>query len=189
MDQMTEREIIEQFMERKESAIAAAQEKYGRYCSSIAYNILFDAEDAEECLNDTWLRAWNSIPPEKPENLQSYLGCITRNLAIATLRAKKALKRAGTQFALSLDELSDSLVLSDNNVEQELDRKALSDAINRFLDELTEEKRNMFIQRYFYMDSIAEIAKHNGMRESRVKVALFRMRGALKLRLEEEDIL
>lgn len=188
-DSLTERAIIEEFTARKETAIAAAQEKYGRYCSSIAYNILFDAEDAEECLNDTWLRAWETIPPAAPESLRAYLGCITRNLAISALRAKKALKRTGTQFALSLEELSDCLMLSDDNVEKAVDRRALSDAINRFLDGLAPEKRNIFIQRYFYLDPIRTIAGQSGMRESRVKVMLFRLRNALKQELEAEELL
>lgn len=181
---MTDEEIIALFNKRDEQAIASVQNKFGRYCGSIALNILSDREDMEECLSDTWLRAWNTIPPEQPRSLQAYLGCITRNLAISRFRGETAKKRAGSRFAAALDELTDACMPSTDNVAAETDRKALMDAINAFLDGQGERKRNIFIQRYFYIDSITAIAKRYDMTESAVKVTLFRMRGALKKELE-----
>ena len=187
--QPSDESIIERFFARIEEAIGDLQQKYGKYCFTIGFHILADESDTEECLNDTWLRTWNSIPPERPQCLKSYVGCITRNLAINMYRRDTAKKREGSRYNVALDELTDCMVPSKDNVSESVDHKALSDVINAYLATLPEEKRNIFVRRYFYMDSIEEICDRYGRNESFVKVNLHRMREGLRKELLKSDII
>ena len=186
---MDDTKIIELFWKRDQSAIEQTAEAYGRYCRKIAFNILGVEEDVEECLNDTWLGAWNSIPPARPDCLSAFLGRITRNLAISRSRAGHAPKRTGDRLSESLDELGDFAAPSSDNVEEAVDRKSLETAINKYLDSVSEKQRKLFVRRYFYMDSVAEIAQMYGLGQSDVKVTLLRMRRSLKKVLEEEGLM
>ena len=186
---MDDNKIIELFWDRDETAIEETSAVYGRYCRKIAFNILGSEEDVEECLNDTWLGAWNSIPPARPDSLSAFLGRITRNLAISRYRAGHALKRTGDRLSESLDELGDISGLSSNNVEETVDRKALEAAINKYLDTCSQKQRRLFVRRYFYMDSVAEIAQMYSLGQSDVKVTLLRMRRSLKKILEDEGLM
>ena len=178
--------IIMQFLNRDETAITNVEQKYGRYCYSIAFRILYDEEDVEECLNDTWLKTWNSIPPNVPEILSAYVGKITRNLAINRYRQQNAEKRKCERLEQPLEEMEDCSFLSQNNVSEEMDLKALEESINHYLDGLSKQKRQMFVRRYFYLDDIKEIAELFHMKESAVKVTLHRMRKALGVYLQKE---
>lgn len=184
---MQDSEIIELFWQRDESAITVTVRQYGGYCHTIAYNILQSKEDAEECVNATWLAAWQSIPPQKPERLATYLGKLTRNISINRYHQANAQKRGMGQTALALSEL-DECIPDRSNVEQAYDEKQLVDAIERFLQEQPAQKRNIFIRRYWALYSIHEIAVHYGMSDSKVTSLLFRMRKALKALLVKEDI-
>ncbi|MBP1574078.1 MAG: sigma-70 family RNA polymerase sigma factor [Oscillospiraceae bacterium] len=182
---MEDLKIIELFFDRKEYAIAETERKYGGYLSKIAYNILFDSEDSEECVNDTYMKAWNTIPPQKPEVLRTFLGKITRRLAIDVFRKKHAEKRGNSEFALSLSEL-DECIPDNLSAEAEFEQKELSESINRFLASLSKENRDIFICRYFYSDSIKEIASSFQSNEAKIKSSLFRSRKILKEQLLKE---
>ncbi|MDE7297604.1 MAG: sigma-70 family RNA polymerase sigma factor [Lachnospiraceae bacterium] len=184
---MKDDEIIDLYWERKETAIAATAEKYGKYCHSISYNILHDNEDAEECVNDTWLGAWKSMPPQRPERLSAYLGKITRNLSLNQLKQYAAEKRGLGQAEAALSELEDCIP-AETGVEQAIDEMVLAESINQFLREQPEQKRNIFIRRYWYLCPIRDIAENYGMSESKVTSLLFRMRNKLKAHLEKEGI-
>ncbi len=184
---MEDRKIIELFFKRSENAISETEVKYGPYLSKIAYNILFDAEDSKECVNDTYLKAWNAIPPQEPKALSTFLGKITRRLAIDVFRRKHAEKRINSEYTLSLSEL-DECIPDKFSAEEELEQKELSESINRFLSSLPEESRDIFVCRYFYSDSVKEIASFFGTSESKIKSSLFRSRRALKKHLEKEGI-
>lgn len=176
---MKDHEIIQLFFDRNQKAISATAKKYGKYCTSIAKNILGNDEDAEECVNDMYLNTWNSIPPARPAALSAFLGKITRNLAINRYRRNHVKKRGNGEMPLILDELEECISGLDD-VEQEIDKKELVDAINDFLDTLSAQKRNIFICRYWYSDSISFIAKRYEMTESNVSVTLNRLRSKLK---------
>ncbi len=184
---MKDSEIIDLYLNRNESAISATAEKYGAYCRTVANNILQNAEDAEECVNDTYLRAWNSIPPSMPERLSTFLGKITRNLSINMYNRYNTEKRGRGQYHVALSELENCIPHHDG-VEAACELSELESSINRFLGAQTEEKRNIFIRRYWYMYSIRDIAKVYGMTESRVASILFRMRNELRAHFEKEDI-
>ncbi|MBE5948193.1 MAG: sigma-70 family RNA polymerase sigma factor [Lachnospiraceae bacterium] len=176
--------IVGLYWDRDEQAIPATSEKYGRYCTSIAKNILGNIEDAEECVNDTYLNAWNSMPPHKPDVLSTFLGKITRNLSLNRYKYNTAEKRGGGEAVVVLDELSE--VVSDTDiVEQEIERKELVNAINTFLDTLDLKKRSIFICRYWYFDSVEDIATSFGMTENNVSVILNRLRKKLQQYLSE----
>lgn len=185
---MLDEQIISLFFERDERAIEETQRKYGKLCLSVAKNILHDYEDALECENDAYLSLWNAIPPEKPENLHAFLGKITRNLALKKLRARNAEKRGGGETAASLEELYECIP-DTHSFDEELRAKELADLLNRFLDALPREERRVFVCRYWYCDSIAEIAKQFGFTKSKVKMMLMRTRGKLSLYLREEGVL
>ena len=185
---MDDSEIIRLFFDRSEQAIALTREKYGPYCAAIAYRILSSIEDTEECVSDTWQRAWDSIPPARPTDLRSYLGRITRNLALSRLREARAAKRGGTGVQLALEELGECVSAGDTP-EDEILRRQLTEAVNRFLQTLTPEKRAVFVLRYWYLYSGAEIARKTGIRETTVRTMLFRLRKQLKTHLEKEEIL
>ena len=174
--------IIELYWQRSERAISESRSKYGRYCAVIADNILHSSQDTEECLDDTWLRAWEVMPPHKPRHLSVFLGKITRNLAIDRYRRSKAGKHGKGQTALCLEELAECV----GTVDTITDELALKAALNGFLGELEGEVRDIFMLRYWYMFSIKEIANRMGKSEGAVKMSLRRTRGKLKSYLEQE---
>ena len=184
---MEDLQIVQLFWDRKEEAISLAEEKYGRYCASIAANILPDRSDTEEVLNDCMLKAWNSIPPAKPNSLKAYLGKIIRNLALDRIEAASALKRGGGEVPLALDELSECIG-GDDDPALQLEGKELSEKINAFLSSLDPEKRKLFVRRYWYMDSLKEAALRLGIKESNAKTILFRTRQELAEFLKGEGI-
>lgn len=181
---MNDKDIIRLYFDRDQRALSATAKKYGKYCTSIAKNILGNNEDAEECVNDTYLSTWNSIPPTIPTILSAFLGKITRNLAFNKYKHNHAMKRGNGEFAVVLDELAEC-VSGFEYVEQEIDRRELVATINSFLDTLSIKKRNIFICRYWYSDSIPAIARRYGMTEGNVSVTLNRLRSKLKEYLSE----
>ena len=182
---MTDDKIIQLFFQRKEVAIEETQKKYGSYCFKIANNILNNREDSEECLNDTWLKAWESIPPTRPTYLNLFLAKITRNFAINTYRSKHTHKRGKGEIALVLDELEECIT-GETDVETLYIAEELQSSINKFVRGLSEKDGNVFIRRYFYADSIKDISNRYHISENNVRVMLNRTRNKLKLRLEKE---
>ncbi len=176
--------IIRLYWDRNQDAISATSEKYGNYCTSIAMNILGNKEDAEECVNDTYLNAWNAMPPHRPGMLSTFLGKITRNLSINRYKHNTADKRGGGNTTLVLDELAE-LVSGTDSVEQEIDRRELVKAIDAFLGTLSPEKRGIFVCRYWYFDSVSEIASRYGKTENHISVILNRLRQKLHTNLKE----
>ncbi len=185
---MEDKQIIDLYWERSETAISETANKYGRYCHYIAYNILHREEDSEECVNDTYMNAWKSIPPHRPSVLKTFLGKITRNLALNRYEYFTAEKRNSGQVPLALDELRDCLP-SANNTEKVVDDIVLTETLNRFLSELSIEQRKILMRRYWYFSSVKDIAKDYGISESKVKMSLLRSRNALRHFLEKEGIL
>ncbi|MCR4646711.1 MAG: sigma-70 family RNA polymerase sigma factor [Oscillospiraceae bacterium] len=181
---MDDTAIVQLYWDRNENAIAETSAKYGHYCTSIAMHILQDHEDAEECVNDTYLNAWNAIPPHRPALLSTFLGKIVRNLSFNRYKAKHSRKRGGYEIPLILDELSE-IVSDRETVEDQIDRNELIGEINAFLAALSAEKRYLFIRRYWYADAVADIAKSCGKTENAVSVELGRLRGKLRSRLTE----
>lgn len=184
---MNDKEIIDLYWERSEKALTATVEKYGNYCRSIAYNILHNHEDVEECINDTCLRAWDAMPPERPDCLSVYLGRITRNLALNRVKYYEAKRRGQGQREQTLEELAEC-ISANTDVEQQFAETLVVKAIEDFLVEQPREQRNIFIRRYWYMMPIKEIADAYGMSESKVMSLLYRMRKKLKRYLEKEGI-
>ncbi len=184
---MDDRQIIELFNERSEAAISETADKYGKYCHYIAYNILYNEQDSEECVNDTWLRAWNTIPPQQPNKLSAYLGKITRNLALDRYKFYNREKRGKGQIPLVLEELS-KCTSAGNSTEQEVEVRQLAEALNTFLRSLPSEKRRILVRRYWYLSPVKEIAGDFNMSESSVKTILHRSRIKLKHFLEKEGI-
>ena len=172
---MDDQNIIALYWARSETAISETAQKYGGYCFSIAKNILTNHEDAEESVNDTYLTAWNAMPPRRPSILATFLGKITRRLAIDRWRYRNAYKRGGGEVTLALDELEDCA--SQDSLEKAMDRKELAVAFNSFLS------------RYWYLDPIADIAEHFGFSVSKVTSMLRRTRGRLRQALEKEELL
>ena len=183
---MTDQEIVALFWARSEKAIAETERQYGRYCRSIAASILHNDEDAEEIVNDTCLKAWNSIPPQRPDPLRAFLGRITRQLALNRLEHDTAEKRGGGQSTLALEELSECLPSGDET-DNIPDRAALADSLDRFLRSLTDEDRRLFMRRYWYMIPVTDLAREMRCGESRVKSRLMRLREKLRAHLEKED--
>lgn len=181
---MDDHAIIRLFWDRDEAAIAETAAKYGSYCHTIAGNILGNGEDAEECVNDTYLRAWQSIPPHSPQVLRTYLGMITRNISFNRYNKLHTKKRGGGQIEAVLEELAE-FVSGGSEPEQELDRKELVRAIDEFLAGLPKEKRVMFVCRYWYSDSVADIARRCSVSENNVSVTLNRLRKKLGSYLTE----
>ena len=183
---MDDAQIVQLYWNRDERAISATAEKYGAYCAKIAKNIVGNEEDAEECVNDTYLNAWNAMPPHRPSALSAFLGKITRNIAFNKYKHNTAEKRGGGEIAAILDELAECIPgKSDYDAEQELDRKELIRTVDSFLDSLPKNKRNIFMRRYWFSDSVSEIARQNGMKEGAVSAALSRLRLSLRNYLEE----
>ena len=181
---MEDREIVSLYLERDENAIKETDKKYGRYCGTIAFNILRSHEDAEECVNDTYAKTWDSIPPAKPNKLGAFVSKITRNLAINRYFQSRAEKRSG-EMELILDELEEIIPSGEGDVSDEI---ALRDAINGFLKTLAPANRIIFVRRYWYGCSVKEIAKGMSFTESNVKVILLRVREKFREYLEGEGI-
>ena len=185
---MNDRDILDLYFARSESAISATNEKYGKYCHTVAMNILYSHEDSEECVNDTWLRAWGAIPPKRPAMLRTFLGKITRRLALKKLRTQTAEKRGGGETQLVLDEL-EGCVPAGADVEMQVELRELVRRIDAFLQTLSREERRVFLCRYWYFDSITEIAERFGFGQSKVKMMLLRTRGKLLAQLEREEMI
>ena len=179
---MTDEKIVALYWARSEDAIKETDKAYGTYCRYIAYNILREKEDADETVNDTYLKAWQSMPPQKPNPLKAFLGRITRQLSINRLEKKTAQKRGG-ELALSLEELQNAVPDTSPDL---ADQVALADALTRFLYTLPIIQRRVFIRRYWYLESIGEIASAFSMSESKVKSMLMRLRQKLKQHLTKE---
>lgn len=184
---MQDYEIVDLYWKRDEGAIAETEKKYANYLSKIAYNILYDYEDSKETVNETYLRAWNSMPTNRPANLATYLGKIARQLSIDLYRRKNREKRKASEYSASLDELKE-ILSTGNATEEQVDARNLAKCIGEYLQTVSSQKRGMFICRYFYMDSIKTIADYYGMNESKVKSILYRTRLGLKSHLEKEGI-
>ena len=182
---MDDKTIVELYFLRNEDAITLTEEKYGPYCYSIAYNILSNREDAQESVSDTYMAAWNSIPPRRPSVLSAFLGKLTRHISIDRWRQRTAAKRGGGEVAVALEELSEC-VAGLQNIELEYERKELMKAYTRYLKELPAAERRVFLSRYWYMESIEAIATKFGFSQSKVKMLLQRTRIKLRLRFEEE---
>ena len=182
---MEDEKIIRLYWERNESAIRETEAKYGKYCYTVAYNILRSHEDSDECVNDTWHGAWNAMPPEKPNKLQCFLARITRNIAIDRYRYDGAQKR-GAETEIVIDEYLECIPSGEISVEDEF---MLKQAINGFLAKLNEEKRNIFVRRYWYLESTADIAERFAISESKVKTTLFRCRNQFREYLKKEGYL
>lgn len=185
---MPDSAIVELYWNRDESAIQQTEQKYGRYLIKIAYNVLSDWDDSLESVNETYFKAWNSMPPHKPSVLSTFLGKITRELSIDMFRKQNRLKRKSSEYAISLDELEEC-ISKGNHTEQQADLHMLAESINAFLRTLTPEMRTVFVGRYYFMDSIREISNYYGMSESKVKSMLHRTRIALKNHLWKEGFL
>lgn len=177
-------QIIDMFWERSEAAVAETQKKYEKYCMYIAENILGDREDAEECVNDAYLSLWQSIPPARPDDLPAYLGRIVRNTSIDMLRRRKAAKRGFGETEQISDELAACLV----EIDSPADSYCIRDALDRFLGRLPKRTRIIFVQRYWYMSPVRDIARDIGMSEGSVRVSLYRTRAELKEFLKKEGI-
>ncbi len=181
---MEDEKIVQLFWDRDEKAIDESSEKYGAYCFRIAQNILESREDSEECVSDTWLRAWNCMPPKKPSVLSVFLGKLTRNLAFDRYRKLHRKKRGGYEMDLVLEEIGE-IVSGTEGPEQALEVSELKECINSFLQGLKEKQRVLFIRRYWYGSGISEIAELLGMKENHVSVELGRIRHKLKEYLYE----
>ncbi len=182
---MDDERIIGLYQNREESAIRETKAKYGRYCRAIAYNILQNEEDAEECENDTYLDVWNSIPPQKPSVFSAYLGAITRRISLDRFRKKTAEKRGGGTVVISLTELEDCIP-SGREIDETLDTKLLASSISSFLRTLPEAESNIFIRRYYHFDSIYHLSETYGFTQSKVKMMLKRTREKLLRHLKKE---
>ena len=185
---MKDHDIVNLYWNRNEEAIQKTQQKYGSYLSKVAYNILADFEDSVECVNDTYLAAWNSMPPQRPSILSSYLAKITRQIAIDYFRKKNAAKRYASEYAISLEELGDTFT-GGTTPEQVLDAKVLDDAINQFVCTLSDDVQRAFVGRYFFLDSLKDVATYCGMKESKLKSLLYRTRQKLKAHLIKEGLM
>ena len=185
---MDDHQIIDLYWNRSQEALTATAEKYGRYCQAIACRILGSREDGEECVNDAYLRAWNAIPPQRPDSLAAFLGAVTRNLALDRYRSAAAEKRGAGQTALVLEELEHCCPTPGRPSRLD-DELALTDALGRFLASLPPPTRVIFLRRYWYFSTVKEIAASCRISEGKVKMTLMRTRRKLKAYLEKEEIL
>ena len=182
---MEDHRIIDLYWQRNEDAISETATKYGKYLQSISYQILTNTQDAEECVNDTYASAWNTMPPHRPSILSTFLGKITRQISIDLWRKYSAEKRGGGEVALALDELEDC-VSGNGSVEEESEHRELTRKINEFLLALPVTERQVFLCRYWYMDSVSSIAKQFDFSESKITSMLHRTRAKLRVLLEKE---
>lgn len=182
---MTDNQIIALYFHRSERAITETAAQYGNLFFSIAHNILHNRQDSEECVNDTYLAAWNTIPPTRPKQLSVFLGKITRRLSIDKWRINSAAKRGGGQLTLAIEEL-DWALASPDNLEEQCIPSELTEHLNAFLKGLPEHEQQVFLCRYWYMDSIADIAHDFGFTQSKVRTMLMRTRNKLRAYLESK---
>ena len=182
---MDDKSIVDLYFSRNQDAITQTDKKYGRYCYSIAYNILTNKQDAEESVSDTYMTAWSTIPPRRPSVLSTFLGKITRHIAIDRWRERSASKRGGGEVTLALEELEECIA-GHQNLEMEFERKELLRAYVKFLDTLPVTERRVFLCRYWYVDSIDSISEKFGFSQRKVKTMLYRTRKKLRKALWEE---
>ncbi len=185
---MDDERIVALYWDRAEQAITETAAKYGRYCHTISYNILSDYEDAEECVNDTYIQAWNCIPPHRPSILSIFLGKITRRISIDRWRKRSARKRGGGELPLALDELAEC-ISDGTGPEQELNREHLANVINAFVHSLPSAEQKVFLCRYWYMESVSSIGRRFSYSESKTKTMLHRTRNKLRTVLCKEGFL
>ena len=185
---MDDKAILDLYWSRSEKAISETDTKYGAYCFTIAYNILNNREDSEESVSDTWLAAWNSMPPKRPAVLSAFLGKITRYISLDHWKKRSRLKRGGGEVELCLEELGDC-VSGRESAEDALIRKETLAAVNHFLGSLSETERKVFLCRYWYLDSVQDIAEHFGFSPNRTSVLLRRVRQKLNAHLTKEGLL
>ena len=184
---MEDREIVDHYWQRSDRAIRETESKYGRYCQTIAYNITANRQDAEECVSDTWLAAWNAMPDKRPKGLLAFLARITRNFALDRWRSSARQQRGGGEIPLALDELSECLA-DGTDVEREIEARELSEKIGAFVRSLPKTERDVFTARYFYLASVGEIVEKTGFTQSKVKSMLHRTRLRLREMLREEGL-
>ena len=184
---MDDSKIVQLYWDRDENAISESDRKYGRMLNSLSYSLLSSREDAEECVNDTWLNAWKSIPPQQPNRLSTYLGKISRNLSLNRYKLLTAQKRGKGQVEIALSEL-EGCVPAQIDMEQITDEMVLVNAIETFLRAQPRTERNIFIGRYWYLYPIRDLAGAYRMSESKIVSLLYRMRNKLKLHLEKEGV-
>lgn len=185
---MEDKNIVDLYWERNENAITETANKYGKYCFSIAFNILSDTEDAEESVNDSYLNAWNSMPPHRPAILSTFMGKITRFVSLKKWRDKRAQKRGSGSIDLAYEELSECIP-SSGGIEESLEAQELAKIIDVFLDTLPIAEQKVFICRYWYFDSVSAISNQFGFSESKVKSMLHRTRKKLRSKLIEEGVI
>lgn len=187
---MDDERIVGLYWQRSPYATEETAKKYGIMLRGISYRLLKNLQDSEECVNDTYLTAWNRMPNDRPNYLGAYLSKIVRNLSINRFRKNHAEKRGGCgNVAVLTDELAECIPAREGNVETSFENGRLKEALNRFLTSLDEEKRVVFLRRYFFSDEIADIAKRMDWKESKVKTTLFRLRAELHTLLEKEELL
>ena len=182
---MEDHQIVELYFKRDDEAIRETDSKYGAYCFSVAENILHNTEDSEECVNDTWLKAWNAMPPQRPTMLRMFLAKITRNLSFNRFQARNAEKRGGGELPLVLEELAECIAY-ESDTENEVIAKELEQCIRLFVRELPEREGNVFVRRYFFTEPVSVIAKRYSMTDNNVMVMLSRTRKKLKAHLKKE---
>lgn len=185
---MEDAQIIELFFARSEDAISELDKKYGKFCHKLADNILASAQDAEECVNDAYLSPWNAIPPQRPESLPAFVGTLVRRCSITRYRANTAMKR-NSHYDMCMEELETFLASPQQAMEEHYAARELAAAIERFLDTQSKENRVLFMRRYWYADSFAEIGKLLGITEGNARLRLTRMRKQLKTYLTEQEVL
>ena len=182
---MTDEEIVQLFFQRKEEAVQEINRKYGSYCFKIANNILNNREDSEECVNDTWMQTWNTIPPTRPKYLRLFVAKIVRNLSFSRFKLKNAKKRGSGEMMLVLEELEECIA-GQSDVETLYIAGELQTAINEFVNNLPEKEGNIFIRRYFYAESMKDISRRYAVSENNVRVILSRTRAKLRVKLKKE---
>ncbi len=184
---MDDKGIVELYFVRSENAIKETAAKYGGYCYAIAYNILSSREDAQECVNDTYLAAWNSIPPQRPAVFSAFLGKISRYISLDRWKSRSRVKRGGGELPLCLEELEEC-VSGKESIEDTVVRKELLAGVNRFLGQIPDTERRVFLCRYWYMASVADISQRFGFSQSKVTSMLHRTRGKLNTYLQKEGL-
>ena len=184
---MEDSQIVELYWQRQSAAILETAAKYGAYCRTVAYNILSNTEDAEECVNDTYMSAWNAMPDKRPERLAPFLGKITRNHALSRMRGRARQKRGGGELALALEEL-DECIPSPADVEREVEHRELAAAVGAFIDGLPDPDRQVFVSRYWYLAPVDEIAEKFGFSRNKTASMLFRCRNKLQKFLQQEGL-
>lgn len=186
MNRVEDNQIIELYFARNEQAITETEDKYGQYCHTVANNILMNMADAQECVNDTWLRAWHTIPPQRPSFFKQFLGKITRNLSVDRYRADTARKRGGGEVPAVLEELSECIGGGEDPADA-AEMQLLQSVINQFVGSLPQREQGIFLRRYFYAEAMSEIAERYRMKEANVRLVLSRTRQKLRHVLEKED--